>query len=137
MDKQTRLTDDFAHGMKGSERLKKDPVVSIVANQTGSPGAVQQIGVGDFSQSAFVENHQQLIDAITKALASPEFAKLHPDHKEGFKDVADTLLDEAKKPKPDPGKLKRWGARLSELSVQLGLEVAAAEIVELIGGMFP
>jgi hypothetical protein len=70
-------------------------------------------------------------------LASPEFAKLLPEHKEGFKDVADTLLDEAKKAKPDPGKLKRWGSRLGELSVQLGLDVAAGEIVELIGSMFP
>lgn len=136
-DKRERLTDDFKHGMQGSERLKKDPVVSIVANQTGSPGAVQQVGVGDFSQSAFIQNHQQLVEAITKALASPEFAKLLPEHKEGFKDVADTLLDEAKKPSPDPGKLKRWGSRLSELSLQLGLEVAAGEIIELIGNMFP
>jgi hypothetical protein len=55
--------------MIGSQRLKKDPVVSIVSNQTNSPGAVQQIGVGDFSQKAFVENHQPLVDAINKALA--------------------------------------------------------------------
>jgi uncharacterized protein YejL (UPF0352 family) len=129
--------DDFSHGMQGSERLKKDAVVNIVANQTGSPGAVQQIGVGDFSQKAFVENHQLLVDAINKALASSEFAKLLPQHKDGFKDIADTLLEEAKKPTPDPGKLKRWGSRLGELSVQLGLEVAASEIVELIGQMFP
>ncbi|WP_445487856.1 hypothetical protein [Rhodopseudomonas sp. RCAM05734] len=127
--------DDFSHGMQGSERLKKDAVVNIVANQTGN--GIQQIGVGNFSQKAFVENHQQLIDAIAKALASSEFAKLLPQHKEGFKDIADTLLEEAKKPTPDPGKLKRWGARLGELSVQLGLEVAASEIVELIGQMFP
>jgi hypothetical protein len=36
-DLRTRLTDDFRHGMRGSERLKKDPVVSIVSNQTNSP----------------------------------------------------------------------------------------------------
>jgi hypothetical protein len=137
MDKQARLTDDFANGMQGSQRLKRDPVVSIVANQTGSPGAVQQIGVGEFSQKAFADNHQQLVDAISKALQSPEFANLLPEHKEGFKDIADTLLEEAKKEKPDPGKLKRWGHRLGELSMQLGLDVAAGEIVELIAQMFP
>jgi hypothetical protein len=51
-EKRERLLDDFKHGIIGSERLKRDPVVSFVANQTGSPGAVQQIGIGDFSQSA-------------------------------------------------------------------------------------
>ena len=136
-DKRGQLLDDFKHGMMGSDRLKKDPVVSIVSNQTNSPGAVQQIGVGDFSQSAFVQNHQPLVDAINKALASPEYAKLEPAQKEGFKDVADTLLDEAKKEKPDPGKLKRWGHRLGELATQLGLHVAATEIVHIVSGMFP
>jgi hypothetical protein len=38
------------------------------------------------------------VDAITKALQSPEFANLLPEHtKKGFKDIADTLLEEAKK----------------------------------------
>jgi hypothetical protein len=136
-EKRERLLDDFKYGMMGSERLKKDPVVSIVSNQTNSPGAVQQIGVGEFSQSAFVQNHQPLVDAVNKALASPEFAKLEPTQKEGFRDVADTLLDEAKKEKPDPGKLKRWGHRLGELATQLGLHVAATEIVHIVSSMFP
>jgi hypothetical protein len=136
-EKREWLLDDFKHGMMGSKRLKKDPVVSIVSNQTNSPGAVQQIGVGEFSQSAFVQNHQPLVDAVNKALASPDFAKLEPAQKEGFKDVADTLLDEAKKEKPDPGKLKRWGHRLGELASQLGLHVAATEIVHIVGSMFP
>jgi hypothetical protein len=104
------LLEDFKHGMMGSQRLKKDPVVSIISNQNNSPGAVQQIGVGDkFSQQAFARNHQPLIDAITKALASPEFTNLQPEQKDGFKDVADTLLDEAKKDHPDPGKLSAGG----------------------------
>ncbi|MBR1288663.1 hypothetical protein [Bradyrhizobium ottawaense] len=135
-DIRARLTDDFRFGMKGSERLKKDPVVSIVSNQTNSPGAVQQIGVGDFSQKAFVQNHQPLIDAINKALASPEYQSLRPDQKDALKDVADTLLEEAKKEKPDPGKLKRWGHRLADLGKDLGLHVLATEIVHIMGGMF-
>jgi hypothetical protein len=32
-----------------------------------------------------------------------------PAQKEGFKDVADTLLDEAKKDKPDPGQVEALG----------------------------
>lgn len=136
-EKKDALVDDFKHGMMGSQRLKKDPVVSIVSNQNNSPGAVQLIGVGDkFSQQAFVQNHQPLIDAINKALVSPEFAKLQPEQKDGFKDVADTLLEEAKKDHPDPGKLKRWGARLGELATQLGLHVAATEIIHIVGKMF-
>jgi hypothetical protein len=70
-------------------------VVNIVSNQTNSPGAVQQVGVGEFSQSAFVQNHQPLVDAVNKALASPEFAKPESAQKEGFKDVADTLPEDA------------------------------------------
>ena len=136
-ERRVRVLDDFAHGMMGSQRLKKDPVVNIVNNQNNSPGAVQQIGVGDkFSQQAFVQNHQPLIDSINKAVASPEFAKLQPEQKDGFKDVADTLLEEAKKEHPDPGKLKRWGTRLGELATQLGLHVAATEIVHIVGKMF-
>ncbi len=131
-----RLLDDYSHGMMGNSQLKKDPVVSIVSNQTNSPGALQQIGVGDFSQKAFIQNHQPLIDAVNKALASSEFAALKPDQKEGFKDVADALLDEAKKPTPDPGKLRRWGHRLAELGTQLGLEVAATEIVHIVTSIF-
>jgi hypothetical protein len=123
--------------MMGENRLKKDPVVSIVANQTGSPGAIQQVGVGDFSQSAFVQKHQPLIDAVNKALSSPEFAKLPAEQQDGFRDIADALLDEAKKPSPDPGKLKRWGSRLAELALQLGLQVASGEIIQIIGSIFP
>jgi hypothetical protein len=52
------------------------------------------------------------------------------------KDVADTVLEEAKKAKPEPGKLKRWGHRLGELAAQLGLHVAATEIVHTINRMF-
>lgn len=135
-DLRARLTDDFRFGMKGSERLKKDPVVSIVSNQTNSPGAVQQIGVGDFSQKAFVQNHQPLVDSINKALASPEYRSLKPDQKDALKDVADTLLEEVKREKPDPGKLKRWGLRLADLGKELGLHVLATEIVHIMGGIF-
>jgi hypothetical protein len=92
--------------------------------------------VGDFSQKAFVQNHQPLIDAVNKALGSQEFQKLAPEQKDAFKDVADTLLDEAKKEKPEPGKLKRWGNRLAGLAKELGLHVAAAEIVHIMGSMF-
>jgi hypothetical protein len=135
-ERKDALLDSFRHGMIGSQKLKKDPVVSIVSNQTNSPGAIQQVGVGDFSQKAFVQNHQPLIDAVNKALASLEYQKLEPAQKDAFKDVADTLLDEAKKETPDPGKLKRWGHRLAELGTQLGLHVAATEIVHIVTSMF-
>ncbi len=136
-EKKDALVEDFRHGMMGSQKLKKDPVVSIVSNQNNSPGAVQQIGVGDkFSQLAFVQNHQPLIAAVERALASPEFAKLPPEQKDGFRDVADTLLEEAAKPTPDVGKLKRWGTRLSEIALQVGMRVASEEIIHVIGKIF-
>ena len=52
-------------------------------------------------------------------------------------DIAKLLLDEAKKDKPDPGKLKRWGHRLGELATHFGLHVAASEIVHIVSSMFP
>ncbi|MBX9693502.1 MAG: hypothetical protein K2Z81_14025, partial [Cyanobacteria bacterium] len=58
--KAEQLLDDFAHGMMDDGKMKKDPLVSLTANQTNSPGAVQQFGVGEFSQTAFVQNHQSL-----------------------------------------------------------------------------
>jgi hypothetical protein len=134
--KQKQFLEDYRYGMVGSDKLKKDPVVSIVSNQTNSPGAVQQVGVGDFSQKALVQNYQPLVDAINKALASPEFAKLEPRQRDGFEDVADTLLDEARKKTPHPGKLKRWGTRLGELALQLGMKVAGDEIIHVIGKIF-
>jgi hypothetical protein len=107
------LTDDYQHGMQGNERLKKDPVVNVINNQTNSPGAIQQVGIGDnFSQSAFAQNHQELVIAIDRALASEEFAQLSPDRKEAFSDTALVVKEEAAKAQPDVGKLKRWGRRL-------------------------
>jgi len=56
LNRQIALIDDFEHGMAGSDKLKKDPLVSVVAHQTNSPGAVQQVGAGTFSQTAYVQN---------------------------------------------------------------------------------
>jgi hypothetical protein len=137
IDKRTRLTDDFKHGMRGSERLKKDPLVSVINNQTNSPGAIQQVGIGDnFSQAAFTKNHQELINAIDRALTSREFAGLSPAQQEAFADTAVVVKEEAAKAEPDVGKLKRWGIRLGGLAKELGMTVAAAEIVELLGSIF-
>jgi hypothetical protein len=53
-EKKDALVEDFRHGMMGSQRLKKDPVVSIVSNQNNSPGAMQQIGVCSLSLERLV-----------------------------------------------------------------------------------
>jgi hypothetical protein len=136
-EKRERLLDDFQHGMMGSERLKKDPVVNVVNNQTNSPGGVQQVGIGDhFSQTAFAQNHQELVNAIDQALVSQEFTQLPPDQKDAYSDVAAVVKEEAAKTQPDAGKLKRWGGRLVDLGKDLGLKVATAEIVHLLAKMF-
>ena len=105
--RKVRLMDDFKYGMMGSERLKRDPVVSVV--QSDSPGAILQVGVGHVSQSALIDNRQALVQAIDQALNSAEFKALTPDQQVGFKDIADTLKDETAKETPDGGKLKRCG----------------------------
>ncbi|UTD29500.1 hypothetical protein [Bradyrhizobium sp. WD16] len=128
---------DFSHGMQGSERLRKDPVVSVINNQTNSPGAIQQVGIGDnFSQTAFTQNHNELVAAIDRALISQEFSQLSPEQKEAFSDTAAVVKEEAVKAEPDAGKLKRWGRRLVDLGKDLGMKVATAEIVHLLARMF-
>lgn len=69
-DKHKRLADDFAYGIQGSDRLKKDPLVNVVNNN--SPGTIQQVGIGNFSQSAFLQNNTELVNAIDESLASEE-----------------------------------------------------------------
>lgn len=129
--------DDFSHGMQGSERLTKDSLVNVINTQTNSPGATQQVGIGDsFSQTAFSKNHNELAAAIDRALASPEFNQLKQDQKEAFSDTAAIVKEEAVKAQPDVGKLKRWGTRLVDLSKDLGMKVTAGEIVHLLNAMF-
>ena len=136
-ERKNQLMDDFRHGMMGSNRLKKDAVVNVINNQTNSPGSVQQIGIGDnFSQSAFAQNHQELANAIDRALASEEFSHLQPDQKEAYSDTALVVKEEAAKAQPDAGKLMRWGRRLVDLGKDLGMKVATAEIVHLLAKVF-
>jgi len=130
------LLDDFNNGMMGSSRLKKDPVVSVVANQTNSPGGIQQVGVGDFSQNAFATNHQQLVDAIDAALTSPEFEALESNQQEGFRDIAEVVKDEANKVPPDAGRLKRWGSRLVEVAKEIGMKTASTTIASVLARIF-
>jgi hypothetical protein len=82
------------------------------------------------------EEVHELVTAIDRALASPEFTQLNQDQKEAFRDTAAIVKEEAVKPQPDVGKLKRWGTRLVDLSKDLGMRVAAGEIVHLLSSMF-
>ena len=130
--------DDFSHGMHGNSRLRKEPVVSNIINNTisNSPGAVAQAGIGEFSQSAIVQHSGNLIKAIEAFLAATEFQKLDPEKRDAVADVADALKSEAAKAEPDPGKLKRWGLRLSALTKEFGLHMAATAIWHSLGAMF-
>ena len=61
-ERKIQLIDDFRHGMMGSGRLKKDPLVNVINTQTNGPGATQQVGIGDnFSQSVFNQTHNELV----------------------------------------------------------------------------
>jgi hypothetical protein len=135
-NRKIELLDDFEHGMQGSEKLKKDPLVSLVANQTNSPGAVQQVGTGTFSQTAWVQNCAPLFQAIDEAIRSEEFKALSPDQQSAFTDIADALKDEATKSNPDTAKLKRWGNRLLEFSTDVGMQVAASALAQVLARIF-
>jgi hypothetical protein len=130
--------DDFSHGMHGNSRLRKEPVVANIINNTisNSPGAVQQAGIGDFSQSAIIQNSGNLIKAIDAFLATPEFQKLDPEKRNAVADVAEALKNEAAKTQPDPGRLHRWGLRLSALTKEFGLHMAATTVWHALGAMF-
>jgi hypothetical protein len=134
--KVEHLDDDFAHGMMDNDKMKKDPLVSLVANQTNSPGAVQQLGVGNFSQTALVQNYQSLVETIDRVIASDEFKNLNNDQKARFCDTADALRDEASNPKPDAGRLQRWGTRLVEFCKETGMKVATNAIVQILSKIF-
>lgn len=133
---RTRRIRDFTHGMMGNERMKKDQVVSIINNQTNSPGAIQQSGIGLFSQSAFTQQHRPLVAAIDAALASAEFANLGDIQKQGFRDIADVVKEEASKPVPDATKLKRWSDRLISMGSEIGMRVAVSEIGHILVRIF-
>jgi hypothetical protein len=128
--------DDFEHGMMGGARLKKEHVVSIVNNMINSPGGVQQAGVGEFSQTAFTNQSNNLIRAIDGLLASAEFQNLDQDKRDAVADVANSLKQEAASKDPDPGRLKRWGLVLSALTKDFGLHVAAAGVWHALGMIF-
>jgi hypothetical protein len=128
--------DDFENGMMRGARLKKEHVVSIVNNMINSHGGVQQAGVGDFSQTAFTDQSNNLIRAIDGLLASAEFQNLDEDKQEAVADVANALKQEAIKNDPDPGRLRRWGLRLSALTKEFGLHVAAAGVWHALGLIF-
>lgn len=130
------LLDDFAHGMHGSERLKKDPIVNAVINQTNSPGAVAQVGAGSFSQSAFAQQQHQLIEVIDQALKSPEFEALEPDQQQGFRDIAEVVKAEASSATPDAGKLQRWSKTLINFAANVGMKVASSAIAQVLVKIF-
>lgn len=134
--RKEQLIDDFRFGMLGNVRMKDDPLVSIINSQTNSPGATQQVGVGTFSQSAFIQQHEPLIAAIDAAIVSPEFANLNESDKQGFCDVADIVKEEARKETPDVGKLKRWADRLVSVGNELGMRIAVNEIVQVLAKIF-
>jgi hypothetical protein len=52
------------------------------------------------------------------------------------RDTAAVVKEEASKTQPNEGKLKRWGGRLASLGKELGMKVAAAEIVRLLAQVF-
>jgi hypothetical protein len=130
------LMDDFSQEMLGDEKLKKDPSVSIVNTQTNSPGAVQQVGSDNFSQTAFAQQHQTLISTIDTALASPEFQTLDVEMQDEFRDVADFVKLEAAKDTPDQGKLKRWGGKLVTLAEDAGMQTVAGSIGAILTKIF-
>jgi hypothetical protein len=134
--RKEQLLDDFSHGMQGSERLKKDPVVHAVINQSHSPGAVAQVGAGTFSQSAFTQQQRQLIEVIDQAINSAEFAALDPEKQQSFRNISDAVKAEASSAKPDTAKLQWWGKTLVAFASDVGMRVASSTIAQVLVKIF-
>lgn len=133
-DQKDIILDNFKHGMMGSDKLKNDGVINVV--QSNSPNAVVQVGSGNFNQSAYNQNHQSLVQEIERALASQEFATLKDDDKVSVQDIAEVVKEEAAKPTPEPGKLKRWGDRLVKITEDVGLKVVSGTIAGILLKMY-
>jgi hypothetical protein len=133
-EKELALVADFEHGMMGTQRMKQDGVINVVQNN--SPGAVLQVGSGNFNQSAYNQSHQSLVQEIERALASQEFAALKPDDKVSVQDIAEVVKEEAKKSETEPGKLKRWGDRLAKITEDVGLKVVSGTIAGILLKMY-
>jgi hypothetical protein len=76
------------------------------------------------------------VQEIEKALASLEFAALKPEDKVSVQDIADVVKEEAAKPTPEPGKLKRWGDRLVKITEDVGLKVVSGTIAGILLKMY-
>jgi hypothetical protein len=127
-----RLLDDFSFGMVGSDKLRKDPLVSVINNQTNSPGAVQQVGFDNASLQASVQNTTQLVEALRQFVDSDAVAALEPEKRVAVRDVAETMMDEAQKPKPDASKLKRWYERLVGIVVETSVRTETSQLLAAI-----
>jgi hypothetical protein len=62
--------DDFRHGMVGEEKLKQDPVVSIVTNIVNSDNTIIQNAVGQNNRQS--AQQQSLLSALDKLVKSEE-----------------------------------------------------------------
>jgi hypothetical protein len=110
--------------------------MEFVINQTNSPGAVAQVGAGKFSQSAFTQQQNQLIETIDQVIGSPEFTALNPEQQQGFLDIADVVKAEASSATPDTGKLQRWGKALVGYATDVGMKIASNAIAQVLIKIF-
>jgi hypothetical protein len=125
--------DDFRNGMLEGKRMTKgDPVLNIITN---SPGALQQIG-NDNVQSVIQagDGGAALREVLAAFLRSSEVASLTADQQRNLADVAEVVSDEVSKPKPDPGRIQRWGRRLLSLASDFGVQVAATGVAKALFG---
>jgi hypothetical protein len=124
------IVHDFENGIIGEKRMvRPDPVVQTIVNASiiGSDGAVLMNALGENIQQSSLQQ-QHLTKILDDMLASEDFKNLDEENRAALADTVDVLRDELKQPKPDKGKLSRWGKRLVELAYQLGLNVAASAI---------
>ncbi len=126
--------DDFEHGILGNTRMKKDPLITMTANQTNSPGSVQQLGVGS-TQTVNV-GYQSLVSAIDSIVGSEEYNSLAPGARAEFHAIADFIKAEAGKTPPDEGRLKRLGSKLLAFTEELAMKAASSTLAAVLTKLF-
>ncbi|MFD0985902.1 hypothetical protein [Methyloligella solikamskensis] len=136
IEKKELVVADFRHGMLGDQKLKPKSDISVVNAIINSPGAIQQGGVGQFSQHVSQTDLDAFLDALDTFEKAPTVQALNDAERASILDVVETLRDETKKEPKDPARLKRWLDRFTEIATDFGVQVAAGSVVTLGAKMF-
>ncbi len=93
IEKKELMVADFRHGMLGDQKLKPKSDISVVNAIINSPGAIQQGGVGQFSQHVSQADLDAFFTALDTFENAPAVQDLNDADRASILDVVETLRD--------------------------------------------